>query len=171
MAETRRLPIHPGHLSAITRDVLDRRDRGPKGSPFYRQGDAMIPLLGEHNLSVLAFGRIYQRDHERIEQAMPLDLLFLHQVALANGYEEITVSPHAEPDARLPWYGGSNAIQDIGSLLVGQEPRLSHRKTRHLDEAGRIEAIAPGQVRNGQLELRLELEPSLEQDESLSPGF
>lgn len=171
MTNSRSLPVHPHHLSQITCDVLTRR--GARGSSFYRQGDLMFPMLGEYTLSVSVFRQIYERDHGRIEEAMPLDLLFLHQVALANGYDEIAIRPTAEPDQRLPWYGGSNQIQDLGDLLQGQEPRLSHRKTRHLDEAGRIEAIAPGQVRNGRLELRFDLVPAPEQDveEDLAPGF
>lgn len=175
MTDAQQLLIHPHHLSQITCDVLTRR--GARGSSFYRQGDLMFPLLGEYTLSVTAFERLYESDHARIEEAMPLDLLFLHQLALANGYAQIAIRPSAEPDPRLPWYGGSNRIQDLGTLLEGQAPRLSHRKTRHLDEAGRIEAIAPGQVRNGRLDLTLHPEPVPEPDEvrsseeDLSPGF
>ena len=156
MFEEKCLFVHPGHLSAATLQVIERRDRGVKGSAFFRGGDSMIPMMRTVNFCLTGFARDYATDFIRIEEAMPLDLLFLHQLALANEYEELAITPTVDRDTRLPWYGDTNKIDDIGDLLRGIDLRMARRKTRHLDEAGQIVAVGPTQIRTGKVKLKME---------------
>lgn len=149
MAHTIPLMVHSHHLSVTTRNILERRERGARGSSFYRSGDAMVPLMREFHFPLTAFGDIYLRDHVRVEAAMPLDLLFLHQVAVLNGHDELIISPHVGHDERLPWYGEGDTIIEIGIMLDRSAPKISTRKPRQLEDATPIEAIAPRQIRLG----------------------
>lgn len=149
--------VNSGHLSRTTRRILERRDKGASGSPFFRRGDRMTPLMKDVEIPLTAFSRIYQREHRRVEEAIPFDLLFLSQAAVRSGYDGLVISPDVSPDPRIPWYGDSNRIRDIGSMLEGQTPRLSCRKSRHMNteglgREGRIEAVAPRQIRQGEID-------------------
>jgi hypothetical protein len=147
--------VHPGHLSTTTRDILERRDRGARGSSFYRSGDAMVPLMREFHFPVTLFNKVYDRDHARVEAALPLDLLFLHQVAVRNGHDDLVISPHVPQDERLPWYGEGDMIVEMGTMLDREAPKIATRKPRHLEDATPIEAIAPRQIRMRLLDVTL----------------
>lgn len=155
------LIVNDLHLSETTRGVIMSRDRGPRGRSLFNEGDRMIPLMTATSFGLENFDRLWSQDeHERnrIERAVPYDLLFLHLVALANGHDELIINRNAEKDPRLPWYGESgNRIRDVGTLLRDQADalRLAHRRTRHDPQSGPIEALLPRLVRIGKVDLTL----------------
>lgn len=150
MSGTRRLEISDQHLSATTADLVGKRMDLRNGASFFREGERMAPMFGDMSFQIGKFSDLYDRDPERLEAALPHDLLFLHLFARANGYEEMVISQRADTDPRLPVYVG-NAIADIGDTLRGQEVRLSGRKPRQMPEAARVPAVSPRQIRLGQV--------------------
>lgn len=155
------LVVNDLHLSETTRGVIMSRDNGTRGRSLFNEGDRMIPLLTATSFGLSRFARMWSRNEttrDRIERAVPYDLLFLHLVALANEHDELIINKNAEEDPRLPWYGESgNRIRDVGTLLRDQADtlRLAHRRTRHDPQSGPIEALLPRLVRIGKIDLTL----------------
>ena len=149
-----------GHISEASRQILSDRDRGPRGRSFFNGGDRAAPIMTDWSFGLDQFSQLWSNGKEaRIQRAMPYDLLFLHHVAVENGFDELIIGRQGEHDERLPWYGDTgNKIRDLGSMLIEQkdEIRLAHRRARHDPDAGPIEAILPRLLREKKLTLKLE---------------
>ncbi|MEP1880601.1 MAG: hypothetical protein ABJN42_10540 [Roseibium sp.] len=152
MSTHRVLNISDQHVSRTTADLVADRIENGNGMAFFRQGEKIEPMFGDMTFQVSNFARLYEADPERLERALPHDLLFLHLYAKENGYQEIVISERFETDDRLPIYRG-NALENIGDLLRDQDVKLSDRKPRQRPEADRVMGVAPRQIREGKLSI------------------
>lgn len=153
-----RLIINPGHLSSATLEILERRTArgGITGQrPMFNGGDSIETFFGEFSFSVDKFGELYRSDRKRLESALPADLVFLHLVALENGFSDLEINKAADRHPDLPWYGNGNEITDLGAMLAGQQPRLANRIARQLPEAGRIQAVSARDIREERITVTL----------------
>ena len=140
------------HISRTTADLVQERITSGNGVPFFRNGERMAPMFGDMTFQVDSFARLYATDPERLEKALPHDLLFLHLFARDRGFDEMVITERVDTDPRLPVYLG-NAIQDMGDILRDQDVKLSERKPRQKPEEDRIIAVSPKQIRLGKISL------------------